>query len=86
MAELHLRQQFQRLLAGGLVVARGLQRRHGAVRQADVVAQLAFLAGQPGAFHHLLFALGQLQALHVDGHRDGGQGHQQGHRGKQQDL
>ncbi len=49
VAELHLRQQFQRFLARGFVVARGLQRRHGAVGQADIVAQLAFLAGQPGA-------------------------------------
>ncbi|MCY1518645.1 hypothetical protein D9M68_533680 [compost metagenome] len=84
--EFHLRQQVQRALAGGVVVGRGLQRRDGAVGQADVVAQFAFLAGQPGVFHHLLLALGQLQALHVDGDRNGGQGHQQGHRGQQQDF
>ncbi|KAG0783136.1 hypothetical protein G6F22_008813 [Rhizopus arrhizus] len=83
VAELHLRQQFQRPLARGLVVARRRQRGDGAVGQADVMAQFAFLAGQPGAFHDLLFALGQLQALHVDSHGNGGHGHQQGDRGKQ---
>ncbi|KAG1231416.1 hypothetical protein G6F68_019206 [Rhizopus microsporus] len=50
------------------------------------MAQFAFLAGQPGAFHDLLFALGQLQALNVDSHGNGGHGHQQGDRGKQQDF
>jgi hypothetical protein len=50
------------------------------------MAQFAFLAGQPGVFHDLLFTLGQLQALHVDGHGDGGQRHQQGHRRQQQNF
>ena len=86
VAEFHLRQQRQRAFAGGVAVAGVLQRGDGAVGQADVVAQLAFLAAEPGAFHHLFFALGQLQALHVDGHGNGRQRHQQGDGGQQQDF
>ena len=79
-AEFHLRQQVQRPLARGRVVAGLLQRRDRAVGQADVMAQLAFLAAEPGGFHHLLFHLRQLEPLQVDGDRDGGHRRQQGRR------